>query len=105
MNYAENRFNVLDTTLYDSVCRDFRQVGGFSPDTPAYSTNKTDRHDIAEILLKVELSTIKPNQIGFLLIRPKKNMCVYCHMSKKIRVGRWELIFFFFFFYYRQNRK
>ena len=26
------------------------------------STNKTDHHDIAEILLKVELNTIKPNQ-------------------------------------------
>ena len=30
----------------------------FSPGTPISSTNKTDRHDIAEILLKVELSTI-----------------------------------------------
>jgi hypothetical protein len=100
MNYAENRFNVLDTTLYDSVCRDFRQVGGFSPDTPAYSTNKTDRHDIAEILLKVVLSTIKPNQIGFLLIRPKKKYtCGYCHMSKKSRVGRSELIFFDYYYY------
>jgi hypothetical protein len=29
----------------------------FSPDTPASSTTKTDRHDIAEILLKVALST------------------------------------------------
>jgi hypothetical protein len=28
-------------------------VGGFSPGTPASSTTKTDRHDIAEILLKV----------------------------------------------------
>ena len=27
----------------------------------------------------------------------KKNMCVYCHMSKKSRVGRSGLIFFFFF--------
>ena len=27
----------------------------FSPGTPAYSTTKTDRHDIAEILLKVAL--------------------------------------------------
>jgi hypothetical protein len=26
---------------------------------PVSSTNKTDRHDIAEILLKVELNTIK----------------------------------------------
>jgi hypothetical protein len=27
----------------------------FSPGTPAYSTTKTGRHDIAEILLKVAL--------------------------------------------------
>ena len=31
----------------------------FSPVTPASSTTKTGRHDIAEILLKVELNTIK----------------------------------------------
>ena len=38
----------------------------------------------------------------------KKYMCVYCHMSKKYRVGRSALFFFFFFFFflnYRQNRK
>ena len=29
----------------------------FSPGTPASSTTKTDRHDIAEILLKVALNT------------------------------------------------
>jgi len=29
----------------------------FSPGTPASSTPKTDRHDIAEILLKVALNT------------------------------------------------
>jgi len=33
----------------------------FFPGTPASSTNKTGRHDIAEILLKVALST-KINQ-------------------------------------------
>ena len=38
---------------------DLRQVGGFSAGTPVSSTNKTDRHDIAEILLKVALNTIK----------------------------------------------
>jgi len=32
----------------------------FSPDTPVSSTNKIDRHDIAEILLKVTLKTIQP---------------------------------------------
>jgi hypothetical protein len=34
----------------------------FSPGTPASSTTKTGRHDIAEILLKVVLST--KNQIN-----------------------------------------
>jgi hypothetical protein len=37
---------------------DLRQVGGF-PGTLVSSTNKTDRHDITDILLKVALNTIK----------------------------------------------
>jgi hypothetical protein len=36
---------------------DLRQVGGY-PGTPVSSTNKTDCHDITEILLKVALNTI-----------------------------------------------
>jgi hypothetical protein len=36
-------------------------VGWFSPGTPVSSTNKTDRHDITEILLKVALNTKTPN--------------------------------------------
>ena len=36
---------------------DLRQVGGFSPGTPVSSINKTDRHDMTEILLKVALNT------------------------------------------------
>jgi hypothetical protein len=31
----------------------------FSPGTPVSSTNKTDRYDITEILLKMALNTIK----------------------------------------------
>jgi hypothetical protein len=38
------------------VVSDLRQVGGF---LKVSSTNKTDRHDITEILLKVALNTIK----------------------------------------------
>jgi hypothetical protein len=34
-------------------------VTWFSPGPPDFSTNKTDRHDITEILLKVALNTIK----------------------------------------------
>jgi hypothetical protein len=39
----------------------------FSPGTPASSTTKAGRHDIAEILLKVAINTInqiKSNQIN-----------------------------------------
>jgi hypothetical protein len=36
----------------------------FSPGTPASSTTKTGRHDIAEILLKVALNTKISNQIN-----------------------------------------
>jgi hypothetical protein len=42
---------------------DLWQVGGFPRVSPVSSTNKTDHHDITEILLKVALNTIKPNQI------------------------------------------
>jgi hypothetical protein len=36
--------------------------------TPVSSTNKTDRHDIASILLKVVLNTINQNTLAFLLL-------------------------------------
>jgi hypothetical protein len=40
----------------------------FSPGSPVSSTNKTDRHDITEILLKVALNTIKQTTNKQLLI-------------------------------------
>jgi len=43
---------VLDATLCDIVCL------WFSSGTPVSSTNKTNRHDITETLLKVALNTI-----------------------------------------------
>ena len=49
---------VLDTTLCDKVCLLFAAGRWFSPGTLVSSTNKTDRHDITEILLKVALNTI-----------------------------------------------
>ena len=39
---------------------DLRQVRWFSPGIPVSCTNKTDRRDIVEILLKVTLNTIPP---------------------------------------------
>ena len=48
---------VLETTLCDKVCQRLMADWRFSPGTPASFTTKTGRHDIAEILLKVALST------------------------------------------------
>jgi hypothetical protein len=38
----------------------------FSPGIPVSSTNKTDRHDITEIVLKVALNTIKQTNKNFI---------------------------------------
>ena len=47
------------TTSYDKVCQWLALGWWFSPGPPVSSTNKTDIHDITEILLKVALNTIK----------------------------------------------
>jgi hypothetical protein len=47
-------------TLCDKFCQWLAAGRWFPPCTPVSSTDKTDCHDIAEILLKVALSTIKP---------------------------------------------
>jgi len=47
------RRGALDTILYDKVCLWLATGQLFSPGTSVSSTNKTDRHDITEILLKV----------------------------------------------------
>ena len=52
------RWCVLDTTLCDKVCQWLATGRWFSPGTLVPSTNKSDCHDTAEILLKAELSTI-----------------------------------------------
>jgi hypothetical protein len=51
---------VLDATLCYKVCQWIATGRWFSPGTPVPSTNKTDRLDRTEILLKVALSTITP---------------------------------------------
>ena len=55
---------VLHTTLCDKVCR------WFSPGTPVSYTNKTDRHGITVILLKVALNTInQTNMFSYLTLQ------------------------------------
>ena len=52
------RRGVLNATLCDKVCQ------WFSPGTLVSSTNKTDHHDIAEILLKLAFNSNNPNPIS-----------------------------------------
>jgi len=52
------RRSVLHTTLSDKVCHWLAAGWWFSPGTPVSSNNKTDCHDITEILMKVALNTI-----------------------------------------------
>ena len=51
-------WSVLETTICDKVCQWLAAGQWFSPGTPVSSYNKTDCHNITEILLKVELNTI-----------------------------------------------
>ena len=57
------------TTLCDKGCQWLATGRGFSPGPPVSSTNKTDSHNVAEILLKVVLNTIKqPNERKWLIV-------------------------------------
>ena len=56
------RRGVLDTTLCDKACQWLGTGWWFSLGTPVSSTTNTHLHDIAEILLKVALNTIKPTK-------------------------------------------
>jgi hypothetical protein len=54
------RRGVFDTILCDEVCLLLAKGRWFSPGTPVSFTDKTDRHDITEILFKVALNTTTP---------------------------------------------
>jgi len=86
---------ISNTTLWDQVCQ--RIVAGrwFSLFSPVSSTNKTERYDKPEILLKVALKTItltsNPIQISVkwenvgdekcngVLVMNKNKVCIYPH--------------------------
>jgi hypothetical protein len=70
----------------------------FSPVTPASSTTKTGRHDIAEILLKVALNTknqIKSNQKDHKTIdrvHPFCNLQSRAQTHAVLVIGMYELL-------------
>jgi hypothetical protein len=54
---------MLNRNLYFlKGCQSLATGRWFSPGPPVSSTNKTDRHDIPEILLKVALNTKQTNK-------------------------------------------
>ena len=57
-NVVSSWRGVLDITLCDKVRQLLEAGRWFSTGPPISSTNKTDSHDITEILLKVALNTI-----------------------------------------------
>jgi hypothetical protein len=59
MLWVRISIRVRCTALCDKVCQWLATGRWFSPGPPVFSPNKTDRHDITELLLKVVLSTIK----------------------------------------------
>jgi hypothetical protein len=70
MKEQNSSLGVLDTTLCDKVCQWLAAGRWFSLGTQVSPTNKTDRHDITEILLKGALNTINylPQQPSFIFI-------------------------------------
>jgi len=71
-----SRWGVLNATLCDKVCQSLATCQWFSPGTLVSSTNKTDCHDITEILLKVALNTISQNLTLFSSVEDQYE--VYC---------------------------
>ena len=78
----------IDTTLCDKVCQWLATGQWFSPGTPFSSTNKTDRHDIAEILLKVALNTINQPTIRQ-LVEANIDTTLCDKVCQWLTAGRW----------------
>jgi hypothetical protein len=86
-NPAQTRFTRLNIIVCDKVCQWLAAGQWFSLGTPVSSTNKTDRHDITEILLKVSLNTINSTNhrlnIG---INGLCKMSYICHIKVEISI-------------------
>jgi len=75
------------TALCNKVCQWLPRGRWFSPGPPVSSTNKTDRHDIAEILLKVALSTIKQANVVSV---SSLSLCIKCIVIVKFKLCYWK---------------
>jgi hypothetical protein len=85
------RGGVFDTTVRYKVRQWLGAGRWFSPGTPVSSTNKTDRHDIAEILLKVTLNTITLTHTHSNLWFRKSNIILTSSPELKPNAGQIEI--------------
>ena len=77
------------TAASDKVYQLLAHGRWFSPGTPASSTTKTGRHDIAEILLKVALNTINHKSINTKQVQLK--LCKSpCHFKRTLYGIQWS---------------
>ena len=60
----QNRTGKIGLNHILDVSRSYRVHNGGFLQVPFFSTNKTDRHNITEILLKVALNTIKQTSLS-----------------------------------------
>ena len=81
MNYKKGALDSQSAS--DKVYQLLAHGRWFSAGTPVSTTTKTDRHDIAEILLKVALKTI--NQIKSKFTRTKSLNVLYCNIESGFR--------------------
>jgi hypothetical protein len=80
--------DVVLLLLYDKVCQWLVTGRWFSSGPPVSPTNKTDHHDITDILLKVALITINPtNQPTIILLSIYELLsvtrCVFIYIRPK----------------------
>ena len=83
------------TTLCDKVCQWLATGRWFSPGPPVSSTNKTDSHDITEILLKVAL---KQHQTNKQTNKQDNRVVLHCDIKLTLHINS-DIIVFFSIFY------
>ena len=83
---------VVDITLWDKVCQWLATGRWFSLDTSVSFTNKTVRHDITEILLKVTLNTITLNP--FCSVVYITRVKIVCRQNIVLFIFRHNLLFY-----------
>ena len=71
---------------------ELHQVGDFLRGTSVTPTNKTNRHDITEILLKTPLNTINLNLKSPAIADDMSRVSVYSIISSNIDIIYWTLV-------------